>query len=69
MNYESMSHEELVNAVSELLQQLTPEEREEILSKYGIQGEVYTEKNWPGNNPRPFKLPDVWEFESTIENA
>lgn len=38
MNYEAMSHEELVDVAFELLQQLTPEEREEILSKYGIQG-------------------------------
>ena len=37
MNYEAMSHEELVNAAWELLQQLTPEERKEILSKYDIQ--------------------------------
>ena len=37
MNYEAMSHEELVDAVSELLQQLTPEERKEILFKYDIQ--------------------------------
>ena len=34
MNYEAMTHEELVDIVSELLMQLTPEEREPILSKY-----------------------------------
>ena len=37
MNYEAMSHEELVDAVFELLQQLTPEEQKKILSKYDIQ--------------------------------
>lgn len=34
MNYEAMSHDELVDIASELLMQLTPDEREQILSKY-----------------------------------